>query len=190
MKLASVLVLVAIVAVAIAYLIPAIERARDRASLAMCADHLRAVGVGLAVYERASGGKLPLAATVDGPHLDILNCLAAAKCAIDAKSFYCPAQRNVQLEFSDENLKAGRLGYYWYPAAGITENPSLSKFLKSGIAWPHVLNTAMDPRSWVMSDIWVSGLPTAHAGYRKGLNYLMLDGSVAFTAESPRQSFH
>jgi prepilin-type processing-associated H-X9-DG protein len=41
-----------------------------------------------------------------------------------------------------------------------------------------------------MSDVWVSVVPTAHAGYRKGVNYLMLDGSVDFVSQSPRQAFH
>ncbi len=48
----------------------------------------------------------------------------------------------------------------------------------------------MDPKTWVMSDIWVSSLPTSHPGFKKGVNYLMLDGSVGFVGESPRQQFH
>jgi prepilin-type processing-associated H-X9-DG protein len=48
----------------------------------------------------------------------------------------------------------------------------------------------MDPRSWVMSDMWVSGISTAHVGFKKGLNYLMLDGSVGFLTDSPRRGFH
>ena len=48
----------------------------------------------------------------------------------------------------------------------------------------------MEPDKWVMSDAWVSVEPTRHAGYRKGVNYLRLDGSVDFAGESPRQAFH
>ena len=49
---------------------------------------------------------------------------------------------------------------------------------------------SMDPKTWVMSDVWYSGEETAHSGYRKGLNYLMLDGSVDFIEQSPRLAFH
>jgi prepilin-type processing-associated H-X9-DG protein len=47
----------------------------------------------------------------------------------------------------------------------------------------------MDPKTWIMSDIWNSAVPTAHPGFRKGVNYLMLDGSVDFLSQSPRHSF-
>ena len=186
----SLIAAIALVAVAVAYAVPAIQRLRDRANLSLCADHLRQIGVGLANYEKAGDGTLPLAATVDGNQTDLLNCLAAGHAVVDAQNYYCPAQRQSQFSCSAENFKAGRIGYYWYAASGVTSNAALSKFLRTGIQWPRELKIGMDAQSWVMSDIWISGLPTAHVGFRKGMNYLMLDGSVQFTAECPRQSFH
>ena len=87
-------------------------------------------------------------------------------------------------------FRADTIGYYYYGAATPGSNHDINKFLRSGISWPRKLNKSMDRNVWVMSDIWVSAVPTAHAGYRKGVNYLMLDGSVSFIGESPRQAFH
>ena len=105
-------------------------------------------------------------------------------------SFTARRQPSPSLSYSDANFKSGIIGYFYYSAARASEDQDLSRFLLTGISWPRELNTHLDPRSWVMSDIWVSGDPTAHAGYRKGVNYLMLDGAVGFVSESPRQAFH
>ena len=94
------------------------------------------------------------------------------------------------LRFSEANFASGIIGYYYYGALDAGPNRSVSKFLRSGVSWPRKLNMSMDPKTWVMSDIWISGVPTAHSGYRKGVNYLMLDGSVSFISGSPRQEFH
>ena len=67
-------------------------------------------------------------------------------------------------------LNAGITGYYYYSALAASTDATLSKFLRSGVTWPRQLSTSMDPKTWVMSDVWISGVPTAHAGYRKGVN--------------------
>jgi prepilin-type processing-associated H-X9-DG protein len=184
------LALIAIIALAVALLIPSIERLREAANLARCADNLRKVGSALLEYAHTSGGDLPVSPTVENPHLELLDSLAAAHLIGDPKNYYCPSQRNAALGFSDQNFRAGIIGYYYYSALVAGSDPSLSKFLRGGVSWPRKLNTTRDPKTWVMSDIWFSAVPTSHAGYRKGVNYLMLDGSVGFVAESPRQQFH
>jgi prepilin-type processing-associated H-X9-DG protein len=183
------LAILVLLAAAVALLIPIIERARVRARLVRCADQLREIGTFLAEYEHASSGRLPVSATVDGAHGDVLQSLRSAGIAPNAHLWFCPATSDPTLQFSEANFRAGRLGYYWYAARGISDNPALSKFLRTGVTWPRELDTSMDRRTWVVSDVWVSALPTAHAGYRKGVNYLMLDGSVGFVGESPRQAF-
>ena len=186
--LVQLLIVIAVIALIIAMLVPAVLRARVHGNLVLCADHLRQIGRGLDQYASLNHGFLPLAATVNGPQTELLHSLAASGCVGEPRNYYCPAL--LQPRFSDDNFKAGVIGYYYYVAVSASSDPHLSKFLRGGISWPRTLDLSMDPKSWVMSDIWVSGVPTAHGGYRKGINYLMLDGSVAFVGESPRQAFH
>jgi hypothetical protein len=94
------------------------------------------------------------------------------------------------VSYSEEHFKAGTIGYFYYSALQASDDEQLSRFLREGVTWPRMLNAVADPKSWVMSDIWVSGEPTAHGSYRKGVNYLMLNGAVDFVGESPRQAFH
>ena len=184
------LVVTAMIALGIAMLIPTVERARAQAGLLACKDNLRKIGVGLAQYARLNGGELPVSPTVENPHLELIESLAAAHCAGDPRTFYCPSQSGGGNEFSEANFRSGAIGYYYYSAMGASSDPALSKFLRGGVSWPRELNTGMNPKTWVMSDVWMSGVPTAHIGYKKGVNYLMLDWSVGFLSESPRQGFH
>jgi prepilin-type processing-associated H-X9-DG protein len=184
------LVVLALIALVVALLVPAIERARSQADLALCKDHLRQIGQELTQYARINDGSLPVSATIDGPQPELLAGLTACRCLGDSANYYCPAQRTGSLSFSDDNFKAGVIGYYYYSATEASTKPDLSKFLRQGVTWPRKLASSMDPKTWVMSDIWISGEPTVHSGFRKGVNYLMLDGSVDFIGESPRQAFH
>jgi len=188
--LVHLLVLIAIIALLIALLLPTIQRMREQANLALCRDNLRKIGSALILYAHANAGEFPVSPTVENPHAELINSLAAAGLTGDPKNYYCPSQKNPALCFSDQNFKSGTIGYYYYSALSVSADPALSKFLRGGVTWPRKLNTAMNPKTWVMSDIWVSAVPTAHAGYKKGVNYLMLDGSVGFVSESPRQQFH
>jgi len=183
-------VIVALAGFAGALLIPSIQRARAQASMTLCSDHLRQIGIELIRYAQLNGGALPVSATIDGPHAELLNSLKASGCLGDPVNYYCPAQQDANFKFSDNNFKTGVIGYYYYSAINSSTKPALSKFLRHDVSWPRILTTKMAPNSWVMSDIWISAVPTTHAGYRKGVNFLMLDGSVAFLGESPRQAFH
>jgi prepilin-type processing-associated H-X9-DG protein len=184
------LVLIAIVALVVALLIPSVERLREEANLARCKDNLRQIGSALILYAHANGGDLPVSPTVENPHIELISSLAAGQFIGDPRNYYCPSEHRPGLSFSDQNFRSGIIGYYYYSASSVSTDPALSKFLRGGVTWPRLLNTTMNPKTWVMSDIWVSALPTSHAGYKKGVNYLMLDGSVGFVSESPRQQFH
>jgi prepilin-type processing-associated H-X9-DG protein len=184
------LVVAAIAALSVSLLVPTIQRTREKSNLALCRDNLRKIGNELILYARANDGALPVSPTLENPHAELISSLSAGGFARDPKIFYCPAERRPELGYSDPNFRAGIIGYFYYSAAGAGDNADLSRFVRSGVSWPRNLDTSMDPKSWVMSDIWVSALPTVHAGYRKGVNFLMLDGSVDFVGESPRQAFH
>jgi len=186
------LVLAAILAFVVALLVPMAGRLRERSDLAHCKDHLRRIGTALLLYAKANNGNFPVSATVENPHLDVLDCLMASHVSPDPADFYCPAEHRPAFSSSQQNLKSGILGYYYFSALKLSTStdPAMSKFLRSSVSWPRKLNPSMDPNTWIMSDIWVSSKPTAHSGYKKGVNYLKVDGSVGFVAESPRQQFH
>jgi prepilin-type processing-associated H-X9-DG protein len=166
------------------------QRAWERANLVQCRENLRRIGVGIVQYARSSGGALPVSPTVENPHQELIQALSAGGYVANPRDFYCPSQQPQGLRFSDERFKAGVIGYYYYSAAQASTNPALSKFLRTGLEWPRKIDASMSPNSWVMSDIWISTVPTTHGSYRKGVNYLMLDGSVGFVTESPRKGFH
>ena len=128
--------------------------------------------------------------TVENPHLALIQGVVAGKYVSDPRVFFCPSETRAELSFSKAHIQSGVIGYFYYGAQRASGNEKLSKFLLTGVVWPRELNTDMDGQSWVMSDIWMSGDSTAHAAYRKGVNFLMLDGSVGFVGESPRQAFH
>ncbi len=175
-----------LIAVMAAFLIPVVLRARDRSNLARCADHLRNLGVELRQYAASDHGMLPISPAIDGSQLTLTRALPA----VDPQNFYCPALTDSHSAGSENHFRTGVIGYYYYSAMTSGGDPRLSKFLRLEVTWPRKLSLSMGPRTWVMSDIWMSAVPTAHTGYRKGVNYLMLDGSVGFLTGSPRQSFH
>lgn len=182
------LVGVAIVAVGVAMVVPAVLRLRARAGLAACADHLRQVGVALRAYA-GDGGALPVSPTIENPHADLVHALTATGHLGDPANYFCPAEARAEYQYDADRFRAGDIGYFYYGAVAAGPDAGLSKFLRDGVTWPRRLTLAMDPRTWAMSDRWASGEATNHGGYRKGVNYLTLDGSVAFVAESPRQAF-
>ncbi|HZL37441.1 MAG TPA: hypothetical protein VFC78_19140 [Tepidisphaeraceae bacterium] len=173
-----------------AFLVPIIGRTRDQANLARCRDNLRKIGTGMIQYARLNGRSLPVGNAVDDSRAQFLPSLAAAQCNGAPGIYYCPSEPSPSLGFNEHNFKSGVIGYYYYSALHSSNNPKISRFLRSGVPWPRKLNTTMDPRTWVMSDVWISGVPTSHSAYRKGVNYLTLDGGVAFISDSPRQAFH
>jgi len=183
------LVVILLLILIIALLLPVIERARQQAQLAQCKDNLRKIGGELILYANANGSELPVSLTLENPHVELLQALATGKYISDPTIFYCPALQEPSLRYSEENFKAGKIGYFYYSAQSVGPDPTLSNFLRNIVVFPRRLDTTMDPKTWVMSDIWNSAVPTAHPGFRKGVNYLMLDGSVDFLSQSPRHSF-
>ncbi len=190
---AEVLAMVAVAGVLIAVLLPVLlpksGQDREKANLARCKENLRLIGAGVLLYAQSNNSALPVSATVENPHAELTTALAPQYVS-DSKLFYCPSETHPDLLYSEQNFKAGIIGYFYYSAAQASADDNLSQFLLSGIQWPRELHAGMDPKSWIMSDAWFSGVPTAHPGFRKGVNYLMLDGGVDFVSESPRQAFH
>jgi prepilin-type N-terminal cleavage/methylation domain-containing protein len=187
--LVEMLVVVAILALLVSLLVPAVGRSRDQARLVQCRARLSQMGKALLLYAGRNNGQLPVAKVLHNPHDDLLAALVGGKYIQTPQSYYCPSLENPDLAYSPENFQRAHIGLFYYSAREVSRDGSISTFLRWDVTWPRELNVSMHPETWVMSDPYFRGEPTAHRYYGKGVNYLMLGGSVDFVSESPRKAF-
>lgn len=180
---------ITIIALLLSLLVPALGRARDQTRLTLCRSHLRNVGIGALLYADANNSYLPVDRKLDNPHTELIAALNEEQYVVDPENYYCPSMTEPELEYSEENLAAGLISYFYFGCREATSNYRISTFLRWETAWPRLLRDTMDPQTWVMSDAWFSGKPTAHRFYKKGVNYLVLGGSVHMIERSPRREF-
>jgi type II secretory pathway pseudopilin PulG len=183
------LVIAALIAVLIALLAPALGRARDQARLALCRSHLRNTCLSTLMYANANASALPVDEKLDNPHLGLIAALRVGRYQEDARNYYCPSQTQPDLRYSEENLAAGNISYFYFSCERVTKNRDVSTFLRWSVKWPRRLNDTMDPATWVLSDCWFSGQPTAHWYFRRGVNYVTLNGTVRMVQRGPRSAF-
>lgn len=189
LTLTEVLVVIATLAFLLSILAPALGRAKDQAKVVACRSNLRSILVGCLLYAQQNDSVLPVDVTVDNPHRGLIDMLGSVGCAGTAASFYCPSQTQGELCFSEQNWQEGNIGYFYYSCAARPTNRNLSSFLLKSVVWPRIIRDTMPSGTWVISDCWFSGIPTAHEWYKKGVNYAVLDGSVHMAVESPRAEF-
>jgi len=185
--LVELLVTIAIIGILVAMLIPAGGYAIAEARMVECRNNLRALGQTVLLYAKDHNGSLPVSDVLDGPHPALLAALRQYN--VDPQVCYCPSETAEDRVFSAANAEAGRTGYFYFSCARAPTNRFLSTFLRWNVKWPRLLLNTTGPRTWVASDAWLSGDPTAHRFYKKGVNYLTLDGSVNIVADSPREAF-
>jgi type II secretory pathway pseudopilin PulG len=187
LTLVEVLVVVVILTFLAALLVPVGTRAMDEADLVQCRANLRALGVAVLLYAKDSNGALPVSEVMDGPHAELIAALGPY--VGDPRVYYCPSEVAPKRVYSDANLRAGRIGYFYYSCEQAPTNRLLSTFLRWNVVWPRRLDSSMHSRTWVASDAWFSGEPTSHRFCKKGVNYLTLGGDVQFISDSPREAF-
>lgn len=132
--LIELLVVVAIIAVLVALLLPALQRVRDQARMTVCATQLKQIGIGLTQYADENGGAFP---PNPGHFHDVVGSSDMRPLLYeylpDAHVFYCPASGRRENEkyidkFYDPNtFGPGKEFEIDYP---IFINPSLS-----GVIW-------------------------------------------------------
>jgi prepilin-type N-terminal cleavage/methylation domain-containing protein len=186
--LTELLVCAAVIALLVSMMVPYFGRAREKVRLTICRSHLRNVGVGLTAYVARNNSHLPVAEQLDNPHGELLGALLGTYVG-EAESFYCPSETKEDLRFCRENLDANRIGYFYFCCRRPTRNRGVSTFLRWDVEYPRLLDTRMPPETWVISDAWFGGEPTAHRWYPKGVNYLTLGGDVRMIEHRPRAAF-
>ncbi len=187
--LVELLVVIAIIMLVVSLVIPALGRARDQANVIACRANLKSLALGCLAYASEHDSILPTDSTVDNPHAGLINMLGTGKYVDAAESYYCPSESRPELRYSEENFRAGNIGYFYY---SFTERPTsrhLSNFLRKTIQWPRVLKDTMPGNMWMSSDSWFSNAATAHRYYKKGVNYVTLGTTVEMVRESPRGEF-
>jgi type II secretory pathway pseudopilin PulG len=187
--LIEMLVVAALVVLVVSLLVPALGRARDQANVIACRAHLKSLALASLVYAGEHDSFLPTDATVDNPHVGLIDMLSGGGYVDAMEIYYCPSEQSPELRRCQRNFEAGHIGYFYY---SFTERPAsryLSNFLRKTIQWPRILKTTMPHDVWVASDSWLSNTPTAHRYYKKGVNYVTLGGTAEMVRESPRVQF-
>lgn len=185
--LTELVIVMAIIALLALLLLPAGNGALEVARLLECRNNLHQLGIALLRYADEHDGAFPVSQVLDGPHPDLVAAMATY---LDTpRAWFCPSETDGNYVFSDANVCDGRIGYFYYSCEQCTSNGGVSTFLRWNVSWPRRLLRTDDPCAWLASDRWFSGEPTTHRYYKKGVNYLTVDGHVAWVDESPRQAF-
>ena len=187
--LVELLVVVAIIAVLAGIALTGLARAREEARAAVCKNNLRQLALSASIYAQSWNGWFPVADRMHNPQGRLLEALAPY--ASQRGVFYCPsaAAADVVPAETEENWRAARIGYFYFSAEGPPTDTRLSRFLREGVTWPRLLRNNMDGATWLWSDYWLSGMPTAHMYTRRGVQFVTIDTSVHFVPEEPRGSF-
>ncbi len=187
--LVELLVVIALLALLISLLLPALGGAREQTWMTVCGSRLRTVGIGTLLYAGTNASYLPVDEKLDNPHGELVDLLGESSNVDDPRSYYCPSIRRPDLRFTADNFNAGQISYFYYSCRAATTNRDVCTFLRWEVAWPRVLRDQMSSQTWVISDAWFSGQRTAHRTFKKGINYFTLDGAVQRIQRSPRRDF-
>lgn len=187
--LVELLIIIGIISFIVSLILPALGRAKDQSKIIICRSNQKNLLLGCLLYADDYGFSLPVDKQLHNPHFDLMKKLCDNKYVTDSKVYYCPSEKAVELKYSEDNFRDANIGYFYYCFSKRPTYRYLSTFFLKKQDWPRLLTNLMSPDKWVFSDSWFSNKPTAHRWYKKGVNYVTLDGSVKMVTESPRRAF-
>ena len=141
------------------------------------------------MYASENDSRLPVDKQLHNTHIGLIRNLSDGDYIKESKVYYCPSEKKDELKHSEENFSSGNIGYFYYSFSNRPTYRYLSTFFLKKLPWPRLLNNTMEANKWVFSDSWFSNKPTAHRWYKKGVNYVTLDGSVHMVKASPKVEF-
>ena len=187
--LIELLVVIVIISFLMALIMPVLGRARDMSKLVICRSNQRNLLLGCLMYASENDSRLPADRQLHNTHTGLIENLFNGGYVKESKTYYCPSEKADDLKYSEENFSKGNIGYFYYSFSGRPTYRYLSTFFLKKLPWPRLLQDTMKADKWVFSDSWFSGLSTAHRWYKKGVNYVTLDGSVHMVKKSPKREF-
>lgn len=187
--LVELLVVAGLISFLLALIVPALGRAKDQSKLVICRSNQKNLLLGCLMYANENESRLPVDKQLHNTHAGLIRDLFDGNYIRESRIYYCPSEKNPELDSSEENFSNGDIGYFYYSFHERSTDRYLSTFFLKNLPWPRLLYDTMSADKWVFSDSWFSNKPTAHRWYKKGVNYVTLDGSARMVKESPRQSF-
>jgi prepilin-type N-terminal cleavage/methylation domain-containing protein len=188
--LIELLVVIAIISFLLAIIVPAIGRAKDQSKLIICKVNLRGLALGCLTYASDNASRLPVDDKLHNPHAGLVKDLSAGGYVQESKIYYCPSEKLEARTYSEDNFSDGNISYFYYCFRQRPTYGQLSSFFLKRTPAPRLLKDTMRSGKWIFSDSWFSGNPTAHRWYKKGVNYVTLDGSAHMVKESPKREFN
>jgi len=188
--LIELLVVMGIIGFLLALILPALGRAKDKSKLIVCKSNQRNLLMGCLIYADDNDSWLPVDKQLHNPHAGLIDNLFDRRYIHESMVYYCPSETAEDLKYSEENFQDKNIGFFYYSFSDRPTYRYLSTFFLKKLPWPRTLRDTMKPDRWVFSDSWFSNRPTAHRWYKKGVNYVTLDGSVHFVKESPKTEFN
>jgi prepilin-type N-terminal cleavage/methylation domain-containing protein/prepilin-type processing-associated H-X9-DG protein len=188
--LIELLVVVAIIALLVSILLPALSGVRSRAKATACTSHLRQVGLSLRSYAEENGGRVPCGAATPSPFVpdDVASNLTwsglakahvgmgmmLSRYALNPRIFFCPADDSSDLQEELPKIGTDSDAYcsYLYRNRDEVEQPLLDEPGNNG--------EGVVARAWVMDINSFGAGParrTNHGGRR--VHILFGDGSAA-----------
>ena len=187
--LVELLVVIVIISFLLTLIVPAIGRAKDQSKMIICRSNQRSLLMGCLMYARENNSMLPVDKQLHNTHTGLVENLSGGEYIQDPKVYYCPSEKEDDLAYSEDNFCKGDIGYFYYSFIYGPTCRDLSTFFLKKLPWPRLLRDTMNASKWVFSDSWFSGRATSHRWYKKGVNYVTLDGSVHMVKESPKEEF-
>lgn len=181
--LIELLVVIAIIGILAGILMPALTASRERARITTCKSNLRQLMLAVHMYASGYDEFLPVDDYPHNSHRLLMDYLDPY-CG-DHKIYYCPSAVG-ELAYCRENVEAGNISYAYFCYSDYVKRNDIVKWLIEGSC---ILTERSDPKVWVFSDYLWRDLPGNHSTYKKGINFVRLDGSTGFIVEQPRKYY-